>query len=37
MVSALVYLNKDDECNGAQISISKEDHPYGYDYNIKKI
>ena len=34
--AALVYLNKDDECNGGTNFYKHiEDHAYGYDYNIK--
>ena len=34
--AALVYLNKDDECNGGTNFYKYiEDHAYGYDYNIK--
>ena len=34
--AALIYLNKDDECNGGTDFYKYiEDHAYGYDYNIK--
>ncbi len=34
--AALVYLNKDEECNGGTNFYNYiEDHAYGYDYNIK--